>query len=178
MITIEDLQCINVTALAKAGLFDKGDCEGYIGTGDDRLPFIYRAQGAGVIHIGGCRYPFVLVPSNLGRGSLRYFVCPFTEMRTRTLYRPPGASTYAHRLAYRPRVGYCSQLAGRRYHLNRSFQLEGDTERLMVEVRRWQYRGRPTRKARRVQAMMERADRYWHFALAKHPLLRAIAADL
>lgn len=178
MITVGQVTRLKVADLAKAGLFDRGDCEGYIGTGDDQLSFTYRAQGDGVIYIGGIRYPFALVPSNLGRGSLRYFICPFTGKRTRTLYRPHTRLSFGHRCAFRPVIGYASQLAGRKYHLQRAFQLGDKAERLEDEITRWQHKGEPTRRVRRLDALVARSNAYWHHAVMCSPLFRGLAEQI
>lgn len=178
MITVGQVSRLKVADLAKAGLFDRGDCEGYIGTGDFQLSFIYRATGQGVIHIGGRRYPFALVGSNLGRGSLRYFVCAITGRRTRTLYRPHANLPYGHRCAFRPVIGYASQVAGRSYHLQRAFQLGAQAERLRAEIQRWQHKGEPTRRVRRLDALEERSNSYWGYALMCSPLFRGLAEQM
>ena len=178
MITVGQVSRLKVADLAKAGLFDRGDCEGTIGTGDYQLSFIYRAQGDGVIYIGGYRYPFALVPSNIGRGSLRYFICALTGKRTRTLYRPNDQLPFGHRCAFRPTIGYASQLAGRKYHLQRAFQLDAQAERLRDEITRWQHNGVPTRRVRRLDAMVERSNAYWHHALMCSPMFHRIAEQM
>jgi hypothetical protein len=178
MTTVGQVSSLTVAALAKAGLFDRNDCKGYIGSGDYQLSFIYRAQGDGVFYIGGYRYPFALVPSNLGRGSLRYFVCALTGRRTRTLYRPHFNLPFGHRCAFRPVIGYASQLAGRKYHLQRAFQLGDKAERLEDEITRWQHNGQPTRRVRRLDAMVERSNAYWGHALMCSPLFRRIAEQM
>lgn len=142
--------------MTNAGLFDRHDCEGYIRSGKDRRPFIYRAAGAGVIYIGGYRYAFELIPSNLGRGSLRYFVCALTGRRTRTLYRPSAGLPYGHRSAFRPVIGYVSQLAGRCF-LQRTIILEDKVERLRADVSRWHHKGGHTRRVRRLMTWVARA---------------------
>ena len=178
MTTVGQVSSLTVAALAKAGLFNGRDSEGTIGTGDYQLSFIYRAQGDGVIYIGGRRYPFALVPSNLGRGSLRYFVCALSGRLTRTLYRPHVNLPFGHRCAFRPVIGYASQLAGRKYHLQRSFQLGDKAERLQDQITRWQHNGEPTRRVRRLDAMVERSNAYWGHALMCSPLFRRIAEQM
>jgi hypothetical protein len=178
VITVDQVPRVTVADFTKAGLFDGKDCEGHIGTGDYQLSFTYRAAGCGVIFIGGRRYPFALVPSNLGRGSLRYFVCALTGRLTRTLYRPHANLPFGHRCAFRPVIGYASQLAGRCYHLQRAFQLSAQAERLRDEIRRWQHKGEPTRRVRRLDALEERSNAYWHHGVMCSPLFRGLAEQL
>ena len=172
MKTTEQVLSLSIAHLQAAGLFDGRDSEGTIGTGDEQLPFIYRAQGAGLLWIGGHPYHLALVPSNLGRGHLRYFNCPFTHRRTRTLYRPSPSYPFGHRTAFRPAIGYASQLAGRRYHLQRSHQLRDEVEYLRDRITRWEHKGRPTRRVQRLNAMIERCNAYWCHAVRIHPLFR------
>lgn len=159
--------------LERAGLFDGIDHEGTIDNGNEQRRFIYRAATRR-LHLGGYRYDIAEVPSNLGRGIIRYFTCPFTGLRTRTLYRARPSDPFGHRTAFRPPIGYQSQLAGRRYYLGRSFQLSEQAERLEAEVTRWEYGGQPTRKAARVYELEERAAEYWNRSLLASPLFRRI----
>lgn len=139
------------------------------------MPFVFRANGCGVIHIGGHRYLFTLATSNLGRGSLRYFVCPFTGRHTRTLYRPHQRLPFGHRCAFRPVIGYASQLAGRNYFLQRSFQISDKADRLAEEISRWKHAGKPTRRARQLEAMKEQANVYSMYAFVTSPFYRKFA---
>ena len=176
MKTTNRVPSLSIARLEAAGLFDGRDCEGSIGDGDDRLLFIFRAQGAGLLWIGGHPYHIALVPSNLGRGHLRYFTCPFTHRRTRTLYRPHPRLSYGHRTAFRPAIGYATQLTGRQYHLRRSFELEEQADQLREQITRWEHRGEPTRRVRRLEAIDERAARYWLHAIHTNRVLRAVMA--
>lgn len=176
MKTTEQVLSLSIAHLQAAGLFDGRDSEGTIGTGDERLLFIYRAQGAGLLWIGGHPYHLALVPSNLGRGHLRYFTCPFTHRRTRTLYRPYPHYPFGHRTAFRPAIGYATQLTGRQYHLRRSFELEEEADQLREQITRWEHRGEPTRRVRRLEAMDERAARYRLHAILTNRMFRSVMA--
>jgi hypothetical protein len=178
MITTTQAFRITIAQLKAAGMFDAGDLKGYIDIGPERLPFIYRAEGAGYLSLGGYRYAFAWMPSNLGRGRLRYFVCPFTRQRTRTLYSPIRSGPFAHRTAFRPAIGYATQLTGRLYHLRRSFEMEEQAEQMREGVTRWYHKGEPTRRVARILAMEERANAYWGHAVRSSPTLHRIAARM
>lgn len=96
----------------------------------------------------------VSVPSNLGKGLVWYFVCPATYKRCRILYLVGGSSMFLHREAYSG-VYYESQLRSKYYRymdatLGAYFRAEQIGEEQYKPGFRPYYRGRPTRKYRRI----------------------------
>jgi hypothetical protein len=87
-------------------------------------------------------------PSNLGKGVVWYFVCPYTGKRCRKLY---GADTYFyHRSAFR----YCMYEKQTRSHkyrnmdkqLNKIFGPEGAYEQIYSKHFKTHYNGKPTKR--------------------------------
>lgn len=177
MRTVDAVTRLTIAQLLEWGVLDTRDSQGTISGTNWEVPFQYDAAKM-TLTLGGYHYRIVEVPSNLGRGHLLYFRCPFTNRRSRTLYRPSLGYAFAHRTAFRPTLGYVSQLAGRRYHLNRSHQLQAQSEDLAETIVRWEYAGSPTKKAQRWQALQDRADDYWYRALLANPLVARTIAEM
>jgi hypothetical protein len=94
-------------------------------------------------------YPVSLVTTPCNFGGVRYwFGCPSCERRVGVLYLAPGDVHF--------RCRHCNNLS---YHSrSRSgMELFGHTSRqidkLQGEIKRWTWRGRPTRKVRRLRAL-------------------------
>lgn len=91
------------------------------------------------------------VPSNLGRGEIHYWRCPYTGERVKYLYSAYGAGRFMSRRAYEMRglrLYYPNQLSSKLYRLNqRYFALE---ERVIPQLRakrkRKTYAGKPTKQ--------------------------------
>ena len=113
------------------------------------------------------------IPSNIGRGTVYYFVCPVTGTRCRTLYYVPGARLLVSRGAIRPGVVYPSQSFGRvnMYHYL-SARLEREQERRATTT----YCGKVTRRAAMVTRLEQRVEDYHGYAI--EALLREMHAVL
>ncbi len=95
------------------------------------------------------KYEVSLVTTLCNFGGVRYwFACLVCHSRVGVLYLPPGEVRFLCR--------HCYNLS---YHSRNRCTMEsfGDTSRqidkLRSEIKRWSYRGRPTRKVRRLQAL-------------------------
>ena len=92
----------------------------------------------------------VTTPCNLG-GVRYWFLCPLCYSRVGVLYLPPGEVRFACR--------HCNNLS---YWSRNRCTLEsfGHTSRqideLRSQIKRWTWRGRPTRKVRRLQALEQK----------------------
>jgi len=112
------------------------------------------------------RIPLITSPCNLG--GLRYwFECPERWKRVGGLYLVPGRTDFQCRqcnnLTYRSRNRVMMETFG---HTSRQIK------RLLPEIKRWTWRGRPTRKARRLYALQHKMDRLSVQALAVLDKLR------
>jgi len=89
----------------------------------------------------------VTTPCNFG-GERYWFVCPLCYSRVGALYLAPGdvyfRCRHCNNLSYRSRNRCTMEAFG---HTSRQI------DRLRSQIKRWTWRGRPTRKARRLQAL-------------------------
>ena len=97
-------------------------------------------------------YKVNLVTTHCYFGGIRYwFGCPDCGRRVAVLYLAPGDVYF--------RCRHCNNLS---YHSRNRCRIEswGETsrqiKRLQSEIKRWTWRGKPTRKARRLQALERR----------------------
>ncbi len=112
-------------------------------------------------HINGTLYDYRIgidaVKSNLGRGQLFYFRCPETGRRCRMLYMAYNYPSFKAREAYRIRLYYPKQLTGGRGRYNALYWMaEEQLEQLSQRRQSLLYAGRPTRYARKIDALEER----------------------
>jgi hypothetical protein len=115
--------------------------------------FDYKVQlEATPCHFGGVRW---------------WFICPLTKngvycgRRVGVLYRAPRADYYGCRHCYN--LSYESRNEprhGRLAYMGHYMALDRQMEKLREKTNRWTYRGRPTRKARRLQILEARLEDY------------------
>lgn len=108
------------------------------------------------------RVRLVEVPSNLGKGSVLYFLCPQTGQKCRILYKAYDSTLFKSRSAYSNRLYYTTQKASRlSYYNDYYWQLEDHIMKLKAKNEGWKrtYKGEPTRAARRLQRLQEQQER-------------------
>ena len=116
--------------------------------GEPPLPYSYRI-------------PLEEVPSNLGKGSVVYFVCNFGGSRARILYLAYGSHYFKCREAYKTRLYYPSQLSSKLDKYNDCyFRIEDQLEHLLSKRRTSNYRGKPTRLSKRIARLLQLHRRY------------------
>jgi len=118
-------------------------------------------------------------PSNLGRGEVLYFRCPWTFEPCRVLYRAYHSHTWRSRKGYHRRVLYPAQrLSGWTRHNLRESQVEAKLERLRSMRGTSTYRGTPTRRALRIAELEAKYERLavagWHPMFMPVAIRRAI----
>lgn len=147
--------------------------------GDNHVRFQYTStdRNTGEKTDYDYKVPLVSTPCNYG-GVRWWFVCPssrngvYCGRRVAKLYCPPGGKYYGCRHCYdlsyesrnESRIGRCGGLAW-------PIVVEGRIEKLYEEIKRWTYRGRPTKKVRRLRAL-ERQCSYAQIMTAYHNLFR------
>jgi hypothetical protein len=105
--------------------------------------------------------------SNLGRGHVLYFRCPFTGRMCRILYRAYHARTFRSRWGFSYRLYYPSQVCGKRTRWDETYwNAERHLERSKGKRKTGTYRGEPTKRTKRRERLflqLERADemRWW-----------------
>jgi hypothetical protein len=90
----------------------------------------------------------ITVPSNLGRGDVWYFLCPYTNKRCRKLYLLSGY--FMHRESM-PGCMYDSQTKSKKWrnmasHYNKVFDAKEAIEQLYSKHFRSHYAGKPTKR--------------------------------
>jgi len=113
-------------------------------------------------------YKVALTTTPCNFGGVRYwFICPlFTNgvycgRRVAKLYKAPGAKYFGCRHCYN--LSYESRnecRLGRFGQLGYVLKAERQVQELREKVKRWTYRGRPTRKVRRINAITKRMGSY------------------
>jgi hypothetical protein len=118
-------------------------------------------------------------PSNLGRGEVLYFRCPFTHRLCRILYRAYHSNTWRSRTAFCYRLYYPQQTEpawGRT--LCRENSAERKLDRLYSMRATSTYMGRPTRRALRIAKLVNEIERLaaymWHPSSLPPNLARAV----
>lgn len=141
----------------------RGHCTGSIGfevwmsQGAPHMLLDYRFGGEARTY----RVELESLPSNLGKGEIWYFLCPFTGKRCRKLYSVGG--WFGHREAFTGCM-YESQTTGRRWReiekaYGPIFKLERLYEEMFKKHRKTCYRGKPTRGQKRFLAAIQKAKR-------------------
>ncbi len=105
--------------------------------------------------------------SNLGKGRVLYFRCPFKYDACRVLYRAYCSTTWRSRKAFTWRLYYPLQtMSGFTRHAQREIYLEGKLERMYAKRGTTTYNGIPTRRAQRIAKLEAEYERLtaagWH----------------
>jgi len=105
-------------------------------------------------------------PCNFG-GVRYWFICPLSKngvycgRRVAKLYKAPGGSYFGCRHCYN--LSYESRnecRLGRFGQIGYALKADRQVEKLREKIKRWTYRGRPTRKVRRINAITQRIGCY------------------
>lgn len=98
------------------------------------------------------------VKSNLGKGEILYFKCPQTGKRCKILYMAYSSEIFKSRSAYLNRIYYPSQMYSKlQYPAIQSRKLEKEINKIRNQkYLRLQYKGEPTRTAKRLDAMIKK----------------------
>ena len=108
-----------------------------------------------------CDYKVQLVTTSCHFGGVRYwFICPLSKnglncgRRIGVLYQPPGKNYYGCRHCYNLSYESRNEMRiGRPGGIGYSIVLERKREELYPKIKRWTWRGRPTRKARKYKQL-------------------------
>jgi hypothetical protein len=157
---------INITALRHQGYFKPGiQANGsimysqcgviltrlYIETKDsNKVTFKYTWNGEEVIQEIGIGKR----PSNLSRGDLYFFVCPYTHKYVRNLYLPIGAKRFASNYAFTIPLYYESQTHTKYYKaVGQCLHLEKQIEKIENARNQTHYNGQLTKRSKRINAL-------------------------
>ena len=157
---------INITALRRLGYFKEAiqatgrinytQCGTlitslYIHTVDgNKVTFKYTWNGEEVIQEIGIGKR----PSNLSRGDLYFFVCPYTRKYVRNLYLPIGAKQFASNYAFTIPLYYESQTHTKYYKaVGQCLHLEKQIEKIENARNQSHYNGQLTKRTKRINAL-------------------------
>ena len=111
------------------------------------------------------------VKSNLGKGTILYFICPESGKRSRILVSAYGEPKFLNREHYQTKYGLrvyygCQQTSKNDYHNTRYFDLKRKVDRLESELnekhRNTHYRGRPTKDQERLTELKIKMEFHNH----------------
>ena len=101
----------------------------------------------------------ISTPSNLGKGCIYYFVCPYGSKRCKILYLGYGSYYFKCREAYTHRIYYASQLSSRMdYHNDKYWNYERKLGKQFKKRYRRHYKGKETPIQKRIAMMMTKRD--------------------
>lgn len=103
------------------------------------------------------------VPSNLGKGSVLYFLCPVSSRRCRILYRAYGSYYFKAREAYNPRLYYKAQTATKKMRLFAKYDtIQNKLDGYFENAKRYQttFKGKPTKRALKNEQFEKRLSEY------------------
>lgn len=114
------------------------------------------------------------IPSNLGKGSLLYFLCPQTGKRCRKLYLAYNSEIWKSRTAYKTRLYYPNQTCSKLdRHNSRYFELERKLES-MPRLRSSNYKGLPTKRRLKTIAIYDQMDKLDHLRWSINALPKSL----
>lgn len=167
--TIVGTVSINITALRRMGYFNPiykatGSIEYtangnyitrvYFETCDDTAIVLNYTWGGVAI---SQRIAVVKRLSNLKKGSLYFFVCPYTSKYVRNLYLPQGVTQFASNCAFKPPIYYESQTHTKYYKpVGQCLHVEQLLERLESARNQSQYNGQETKRSKRIKALINK----------------------
>lgn len=175
--TTTSSQRIELSYLLKHGLVEKGrQINGSLSwesrgekTGEIRIDSDYQPGNGGYLRLryrlttGGndCDYDYrielIEQPSNLGKGTLLYMICPESGRRCRILYRSYGSHVWKAREAYQNRIYYPLQLSSKMDRYNdRYWALEKQLKKNEDKRLNASYKGKPTKRALRRRSLADK----------------------
>jgi hypothetical protein len=184
--TVEQCKSISMPFLRRNGYFDSPLPQGIVWTnrfGEEtasmtvsvhtsedekyiRLMYTMTDRNTGKETYFDYRVELVTTPCNLG-GVRYWFICPssrhgvYCGRRVSVLYRAPRADYFGCRHCYN--LSYESRNEsrhGRLAFMGRFLTLDRRMKNFREQMRRWTYRGMPTRRARRLYALEAQLDAY------------------
>jgi hypothetical protein len=107
------------------------------------------------------RINLVSIQSNLGKGRIYYFECPFNKRKCRVLYMTYGSPIFKSRFAYSKRIYYNIQTVSKReYPLTRTLKLQKEINRLKESRMKHTYKGRLTKTFKRYGRLVNHYDKF------------------
>jgi len=184
--TVEDCRSVSISFLKKHGYFSEpcsmsgtiiwkncfGEKTSSIGIvvstfeGENYVRFYYTVTNRSSGEKTEYDYKIQLTTTPCNFGGVRYwFICPLSKngiycgRRVAKLYKAPGANYFGCRHCYN--LSYESRnesRLGRIGQLGYLLKVEKQYEELYKKVKRWTYRGRPTKRARKLQILEQKME--------------------
>ena len=166
---------LSISMLKKSGLLvDKVSYKGSISYGDGetvllrldwtgdgyRLNLAYTYEDYEAVRYDiNYSVQFVYMPSNLGKGGYYLFRCPISGKPVRSLIIANGSHYFKARSSYKAKLYYRSQLISKRGRFNAYFwYLEEKIDALYRTRIHYTYKGKETKRARRLRLLEERQE--------------------
>jgi hypothetical protein len=104
------------------------------------------------------------IKSNLGKGTVYYFLCPVSNRKCRVLYLAYGSHYFKSRYAYRNRIYYnCESCSKRDYANTRYWKLQKKYDNLIKINFREFYNGKETRTLNKIDNLRNQVE-YFDYA--------------
>lgn len=104
---------------------------------------------------------FAEVPSNLGRGSILYFICPVSWNYCRILYKCYGSHIWKSRKAYTIRIYYENQNCSKYDYFNtRYWQIEKQINKQEAQKKSYFYKGIETKRFLKLLKLREKKEKF------------------
>lgn len=168
--TVGDAEQLNLSQLIKAGAIKKGEdisssitfssgsSVSFFSTYSDQEKYIQLSYSINKKERTE-KINLATLPSNLGKGEILYFLCPVRYRLCRILYRAYSSEIWKSREAYRNRIYYPLQLHAQVGRANsRYWYYERKLEYLYNQRQSYSFKGRPTKRLQRIEAIEERRD--------------------
>src|SRR6187551_1948058 len=115
----------------------------------------------------------VRVKSNLGKGYRYYFLCPFSLKQCEIIYMAYGSLYFKHRKAYKHQIYYPQQMESKMGRCFRYHSIERQIEEMYLGKKKSHYRGRKTRRMKRIELLEKK---FYHYSgLADELLIASFA---
>jgi hypothetical protein len=158
--TTDSVLSLKLKDLIKSGLFYKGrevEVSINFGNGYCVLATLYNSDYDCYLIIEDSISKYIIqiqkVPSNLGNGFVKYFVCPLTNKRCRTLYKTFQSNRFLSKECYK-KLYYKSQLFSKSYRENdRYWDITRKIKTLESSVVKSHYNGKPTKLKERIERL-------------------------
>jgi hypothetical protein len=99
-----------------------------------------------------------VIPSNLGKGEILYFICPDSGKKCRILYKCYGSGIWKARESYQNRIYYESQIESKRYRGMKGLFLDRQISDLYQNAKKSHYKGKPTRLIQRINKLKQKEN--------------------
>lgn len=99
----------------------------------------------------------VEIPSNLGKGTIKYFICPISFVRCKSLYCCYNSDVFKSRTAYSNRIYYFIQTISKEYRTATNYnKVDKQIDHLLDTVKHRSYKGKSTKRYNYIKRLIEK----------------------